>query len=286
MLLSWMNRAGALATLTLITNIVLAQTVLPDFQVIQRNGWAVVSWKNTNKELTQLIIQRSNDSLKSFRSIITMPDPTSATNGYVDKKPGSANAYYRIFYVMPGGRYVFTDAKKPLAEVPIPAKPAPVQQADQSAPPTQQVRESKTEMIKTTAVSNPPAIPVAKDSAKVVFNLPYQRVELKRENWKPVLPAPKIDSIPGEAIFNPSAFIFTNADGNLIIALPDVTKKRFSLRVFKDDNTPVFEMRHIRESQLLIDRSNFHQSGWFRYELLEADRIKEKNRFYIKPDGK
>jgi hypothetical protein len=286
MFLSWMNRAGALAILTLIANMLTAQTALPEFQVIQRNGWAVVSWNNTNKELTQLIIQRSNDSLKGFKSIITMPDPTSATNGYVDKKPGSTNAYYRIFYVMPGSRYVFTDAKKPVPEDPIPAKPAPVQQTVQSTPTTQPVRESKTEPLKTTAVSNTSATPIVTDSSKTVYNLPYQRVELKRENWKPVLQAPKIDSIPGETIFNPSAFIFTNADGNLIIALPDVNKKKFTLRVFRDDNTPVFEMRHIRESQLLIDRSNFHQSGWFRYELLEADRIKEKNRFYIKPDGK
>lgn len=285
MFLSWMYRAIAIFTLTLIANIVVAQKALPEFQVIQRNGWAVVSWNNSNKELTQLIIQRSNDSLKGFKSIITMPDPTSATNGYVDKKPGSANAYYRIFYVMPGSRYVFTDAKKPVAEVPIPAKPAPVQQTVLSTPASQPVQKSKTEPIKKTTVSNPPSAPVAVDSSKIAFNLPYQRVELKRENWKPVLQAPKIDSLPGETIFNPSAFIFTNADGNLIIALPDVSKKKFTLRVFRDD-TPVFEMRHIRESQLLIDRSNFHQSGWFRYELLEADKIKEKNKFYIKPDGK
>ncbi len=281
-----MNRAGALATLTLIANMVAAQTALPEFHVIQRNGWAVVSWNNTNKDLTQLIIQRSNDSLKSFRSIITMPDPTSATNGYVDKKPGSANAFYRIFYVMPGSRYVFTDAKKPIPEVQVPAKPVPAQQPVKLPPPTQPLREIKTEPVKTIALVNTPAKPVMKDSSKILFNLPYQRVELKRENWKPVLTAPKIDTIPGEALISPSAFIFTNADGNLIIALPEVNKKKFTLRVFREDKTLFFEMRHIRESQLLIDRSNFHHSGWFNYELLEADVIKEKNRFYIKPDGK
>jgi hypothetical protein len=45
-------------------------------------------------------------------------------------------------------------------------------------------------------------------------------------------------------------------------------------------------MKNIKEKELLIDRSNFHRSGWFRYELVQAERIVEKNKFYIKPDIK
>jgi hypothetical protein len=80
--------------------------------------------------------------------------------------------------------------------------------------------------------------------------------------------------------------IFTNGEGNLIISLPDAPKNRFTLRVFREDKSLLFEMKHIRENQLLIDRSNFHNSGWFRYELKEGEKVREKNRFYIKPDGK
>ena len=70
--------------------------------------------------ITQLIIQRSADSLTGFRSIVSMPDPTSSTNGFVDKKSGSKLFFYRIFYVMPGSRYVFSESKKPKVEIPPP----------------------------------------------------------------------------------------------------------------------------------------------------------------------
>jgi hypothetical protein len=56
--------------------------------------------------------------------------------------------------------------------------------------------------------------------------------------------------------------------------------------VYQDDDQLLFEMKNIREKELLIDRSNFHKSGWFRYELVQGDKIVEKNKFYIKPDVK
>lgn len=89
-----------------------AEDSLPHFTVKERNGMVIIGWLNPHPELTQLIIQRSVDSLTGFRSIVSMPDPTSVSNGYVDKKPGVANSYYRIYYVNPGGRYIFTVAQK------------------------------------------------------------------------------------------------------------------------------------------------------------------------------
>lgn len=85
--------------------------------------------------------------------------------------------------------------------------------------------------------------------------------------------------------FDPSAFIFSNEDGNLILLLPEAEKKQFELLVFKDDGTPLFKMKNIKERYLLIDKSNFYQSGWFKFELYEGNRIKEKNRFFIPPDS-
>ncbi len=68
-----------------------AQDSLPAFTVKERNGMVIIGWLNPHPELTQLIIQRSVDSLTGFRSIVSMPDPTSVSNGYLDKKPGVAN---------------------------------------------------------------------------------------------------------------------------------------------------------------------------------------------------
>lgn len=258
------------------------QTTLPDFQVIQRNGVNIISWNNENKELTQLIIQRSADSLIGFRSIVSMPDPTSSTNGFVDKKSGSKLFFYRIFYVMPGSRYVFTESKKPKVEI-----PPPVVQPEIKKPPI-------TVPAPAAATTNPPITKKAvqeiikkqPDTAVSQLKLAYQQVGLSQYNWRTITILPKTENILNDDTFVLSSIIFTNVEGNLIISLPDAPKNRFTLRVFREDKSLLFEMKHIRENQLLIDRSNFHNSGWFRYELKEGEKVREKNRFYIKPDGK
>jgi hypothetical protein len=43
-------------------------------------------------------------------------------------------------------------------------------------------------------------------------------------------------------------------------------------------------MKNIKESQLLIDKSNFIYSGWFKYEITEGERVKEKGKFFISGD--
>jgi hypothetical protein len=258
------------------------QTTLPNFQVIQRNGVNIISWNNEIKEITQLIIQRSVDSLAGFRSIVSMPDPTSLTNGFVDRKSGSKLFFYRIFYVMPGGRYVFTESQKPKVEIPPPfiqptikkqPTPNPASVIVTTDPP---ITKKEVQVI----------IKKQPDTAVSRLSLVYQKIGLSQYNWRTITILPKTENILNDDTFVLSSLIYTNGEGNLIISLPDAPKNRFTLRVFREDKSLLFEMKQIRENQLLIDRSNFHNSGWFRYELREGERIREKNRFYIKPDGK
>jgi len=258
------------------------QSTLPDFQVIQRNGVNIISWNNEIKEITQLIIQRSVDSLTGFRSIVSMPDPTSSTNGFLDKKSGSKLFFYRIFFVMPGGRYVFTESQKPKVEIPPPViQPAIKKQPIPNPAPV-------------TATTDPPItkkevqiiIKKQPDTAVSRLSLVYQKIGLSQYNWGTITILPKTENLLNDDTFVLSSLIYTNGEGNLIISLPDSPKNRFTLRVFREDKSLLFEMKHIRENQLLVDRSNFHNSGWFRYELREGERIRERNRFYIKPDGK
>lgn len=260
-----------------------AQEVLPAFKVVKRNGWVIISWNNDNKDLTQLIIQRSTDSLKGFRSIISMPDPTSSTNGFVDRKQGSSDAYYRIFYVMPGSRYIFTESKKPIAEeLPLTLQP--------SLQTLNSPLDLKKELNSKISKSSPKDSLISwKKQTDTSFNhllKAYQNIMLSRDSWKPDLEIPKLDNTQIEERLNPSILVFTNADGNLIVAQPIENKLKYTLRVFQDENQLLFEMKNIKEKELLIDRSNFHRSGWFRYELVQAERIVEKNKFYIKPDIK
>lgn len=238
-----------------------AEDSLPHFTVKERNGMVIIGWLNPHPELTQLIIQRSVDSLSGFRSIVSMPDPTSVSNGYVDKKPGAANCFYRIYYVNPGGRYLFTAAQKPARDASFDSR-------------SMSVTASATETID------------ENNNAKGMRVLtPDKALKIKRETGTGIPPTGKIEDNISENVFTPSGLIFTNNEGNLIIALPDANKKKFTLRVFKEDGTPVFHMRHIKEPQLLIDRSNFLHSGWFKYDLYEDERLREQNKFFIPPEG-
>ena len=235
---------------------------LPQFSLTERNGIVFIGWNNPFKEITQLIIQRSGDSSKFFKSIMSMPDPSAISNGYVDKKEGAAQQYYRIFYVLPGGRYTFTAARKPLH---IEDKKIINIHPPDSVSPT------------TIAQFNP------LDSIKKKGLI--QQIG-KKEDQRETNPGLKLEISDPKLIFEPSAFIFSNEEGNLILLLPEAEKRHYHLHVFKDDGTPVFKMRNISERYLLVDRSNFYQSGWFKFELFEGALIKEKNRFFIPPEDK
>ena len=234
-----------------------AEDSLPAFTVKERNGMVIIGWLNPNPELTQLIMQRSVDSLKGFRSIVSMPDPTAVSNGYVDKKPGIANSYYRIYYVNPGGRYLFTAAQKPIKESASHSGYASMKPSDDTS-----------------------------TGGGIRSLTPDKALKIKRDTGMGINLSGKIDDNIRENAFTPSGLIFTNSEGNLIIALPDAYRKKFSLRVFKEDGTPMFQMRNIKEPQLLIDRSNFLHSGWFKYDLYEDERLREQNRFFIPPEGR
>lgn len=239
-----------------------AQDSLPFFTVKERNGMVIIGWLNPHPELTQLIIQRSVDSVNGFRSIVSMPDPTSVSNGYVDKKPGVTNSYYRIYYVNPGGRYLFTASKKPVKDSALNSRSVPM-----TAPVNQLVNDT----------NHATAMPGL---------TPDKAIKIKRETGIGINLTGKIEDNINENVFTPSGLIFTNSEGNLIIALPDANKKRFTLRVFKEDGTPMFHMRNIKEPQLLIDRSNFLHSGWFKYDLYEGERLREQSKFFIPPEGR
>ena len=283
----------ALAIFPLLFSLVVstrAQDSLPNFSVDVRNGAIIIGWINPYNDIAQLIIQQSRDSISGFRSIVTMPDPAAVTNGFAYKKPNSENYFYRIFYLRSGSRYIFTAPKKPSPEIKIQEiKPIVIKEAEKPITSPKQVDS----IIK----SNPSIITDIKKVLKAdsvvlekidsVFRAnPEKAMKIIRYVDQVVKPIDKIEATTKDDIFNPSGFIFTNNEGNLVIALPDVHKKKFSLHVYTREGRPVFEMKNIKEPLLQIDKSNFYKSGWFKYELFEAGKLREKNRFFIPDDIK
>ena len=180
----------------LISSPTLAQNALLDFSVKElTKGKIQISWNNPYKDCIQLAVQKSADSSKNFRTIFSAQSPELAASGFVDNKPlQGIKSYYRIFYVLEGGAYYFTNA----IEVEIKQNPV----AEKSS-----VTETKKETLLSNLVllKNMTAIYIKKD---LVFSLPpkeYKRFKdsinktkdgLHRLNehaveWKPAKPSYK-----------------------------------------------------------------------------------------------
>ncbi len=100
--------------LTSIGSVLFAQDTLPKFSVVNPgNDNIIISWANNYEDVGQISVQTSHDSLKNYRTIVSVTDPNSKLNGVVDKTPINDHMYYRLFVVMGNGDYFFTEAKQP-----------------------------------------------------------------------------------------------------------------------------------------------------------------------------
>jgi hypothetical protein len=97
---------------------------------------------------------------------------------------------------------------------------------------------------------------------------------------------PQITEIP-QAVktwFIPSKMVYTGRDNNVIIDLPDAEKKRYTIKFFEEDGSPIFELKKITESYLTLDKVNFLHAGLFNFEIYLDGILMEKHKFYIPKD--
>ncbi len=85
-------------------------------------------------------------------------------------------------------------------------------------------------------------------------------------------------------VFTPSLHVYTFRDGYVRVNLPDDEQKKYSIRFFEEDDTFVFELKDIKQRTFKIDKTNFYHGGWFKFELYENDKLKEKHKFYLQKD--
>src|SRR4030095_4928808 len=94
-----------------------AQDTLPKFTVKNAGGGRIIiSWLNTYQLVKQINIQRSFDSIKNYKTILSVPDPMNKQNGYADTKANSDNMFYRLFIVLGGSQFIFTKSKRPVID--------------------------------------------------------------------------------------------------------------------------------------------------------------------------
>jgi hypothetical protein len=295
-------------TCTLCTNS-WAQDTLPKFSVVTKgNKKAIISWVNNYPVVTQISIQRSRDSLKGFVTIISMADPTAPQNGFVDSKAPDMTQFYRIFVVKNNGQFLFTQSKRPFWDT---VKVAPVvkQQTDNGRRVIIQegVSDKQAEEIKEKLQPNttpPPPVVKAPEPEPEKFYFVKKRdtlvatinaKDLKKfrdsmvTKTKDTMAFVGLDTIvlkpfvPKE-VYKPSKYVYTERDGNVAINLPTAGLHKYSIKFFDMQGIPQFDIDEIKESPLLIDKVNFLRSGWYKFELYEDGKLKEKHRFFIPKD--
>jgi hypothetical protein len=221
------------------TSTLFAQDTLPKFSARSiGNDRVIIGWVNPFPNITQISIQRSHDSLKNYKTILTVADPKAVQNGFADTKAPNDHMFYRIFYAMEGGSFFFTPAKRPFLDTARKTSAAPIIPGDRNI----------TDSTKKVQQGQPTTAPVKKPT------------------------------------FVPSFYVYTNKDGYVYINLPDPDDNKYSLKFFEEDNTPLFEIKTIKDKSLILDKANFMHAGWFFFELYKDEKLMERHKFYLNKD--
>ena len=94
-----------------------AQDTLPKFSVTNVGGNRyIISWTNSFETVKQISIQRSFDSLYNYKTILTVPDPSTPQNGFVDTKAQNDHMFYRLYILLDRGVYLFSTPRRPVLD--------------------------------------------------------------------------------------------------------------------------------------------------------------------------
>jgi len=281
----------------------IAQDTLPDFTAVTRNNRVFISWTNTLPVTNQISIQRSKDN-RNFKTIMTVPDPKVLQNGFVDTKADTPFMYYRLFIVRDSGKYMFTKSKIPTLDTTKAAEPLAENQETRrrvivAEDVTPQEAAAIKEAIKETAKEKPKEVvplPVPEKIFTVVRRdtviAQVSEKNIKRfrdsvvQKTKDTIAFASVDTILIKpyippVVYKPSKFIYTEKDGNVSIVLPDASSKKYAIKFFDDEENPLFEIKEVNQPALVLDKTNFLRSGWFKFELYENGQLKEKHKFFI-----
>jgi hypothetical protein len=228
-----------------------ALDTMPKFKVYKKNDGSIwVGWYNDYGVVTQITVQRSTDSLRRYASLFSSPNPMAKKGEFNDGKPLKGyDSYYRIFIQLPEGQYLYTTPQK---AIPLP----PGTLAAVELPP-----------------ANQPLIKNGKNKPKPGVTEPGGTTPGTVTGAAPPPPKPPV--------FMPSDYIFNDKKGNIIINLPGAESKKYSI-VFKDESgREVLKINHVKESNLVMEKSNFYKSGWYYFEIYEGETLFEKHKVLL-----
>jgi hypothetical protein len=300
-----------------LTSVAKAQDPLPAFEVRDiGSGRIVISWYNNYPKTAQLTIQRSFDSLRGYKSILTVPDPSAVQNGFADTKAVNDHMFYRLYILLDKGNYFFTTPKRPVKQT----------AATMGAPPVESITNNAAYATTTTSAAGTipknqhpsssarrdNAAPTTTDAAGVSLTAPdltealtkdsatgsLTRQQFSVKKVAPVVirldPSRMGDSakVPFSVspqndpdAYAPSLYVYAQPDGNIRIDVPN--KKRYAgyrIRFYEADKQLLFELKQLPAPSFQLDKTNFLHSGWFLFELYEESRLVERHKIFLEKD--
>lgn len=283
-----MKKILSLLLLLFIAGKIFSQDTLPKFTLAERGERVTISWTNPFINLIQLNVQRSYDSLRNFSTIYSATSPELHENGFTDIRPASVKVFYRIFYVLEGGSYFFSRAKRATGTNTF-STASGTSTAIKEYPTS---RDLSTSAFTNIVAGDKRMVTVKmKDSVYRRFSVNAFRTfrdSILRQTRDTLFPIN--DSLVGvnpyvmTEAFRASQYVFINKDGFVSVYLPLVNDKKYHIKFFEQDGSALFEIPLVRESPLILDKANFVHSGWFLFELYEDNKLKEKNKLYIPKD--
>ena len=315
-----MKKFFALLSLVFFFNIQASysQERLPNISVTEYNGKVIVSWQNFDKKtITNILIQRSYDSIKNFSTIGTVLNPLNTENGYMDAKPPYNRMFYRVLISFDGGSYEIGKSSRPFIE-------------------NDDLEDFNVTFLPKIDTINIITEVISEDTAKpIIYHVDTNTVSIiKKEDFK-IIDTPKIELKRKEInidsaethslqknsslikkihpsinfytkVFSlkkikpinvtlenkiiktqwdyPSNRIFINNQNLITIQLRKTAIRKYSLKIFDESGNLVLNIKKINEDFFFLDKSNFRKSGWYHFEIQNDGELIEKNKFQVLKD--
>jgi hypothetical protein len=253
---------------------VLAQDSLPAFSVVNKgNNRIVISWNNKYKQLKQISIQRSTDSIANFKTLFTVVDPNLPQNGYLDTRAPGDKMFYRLYILVDGSNFIFSKTKRPTNDS--------IRNALAADTLVKSITDSSyLKVVQKIITQNLPDSALTSEELIILRKYRNTKQDLLADSLKAKIDiAIRNKTKPELAI--PMYRIIASKDGVVRVSLKDFEVKKYTIRFYEDDDSFLFEIKNIKEASLMLDKSNFHHAGWFKSELFENEKLIEKNRFFI-----
>lgn len=224
--------------------------VFPEFSALIQTGKIHLEFINGFRDVRSIGVQRSLDSVLNFNTIGYIANPTDMRGSYDDGKPAPGSNYYRMLIVFNNGRYFYT--KTILAT------------KDSTISDTQKLTADDVKAA--IAAAKAAGVATATAPPSVGGKTPDKKEELPKEE---------------KIVWHPSNYIYTTADGNINIKLPDAPGKKYYVKFMEPDGTFLFDIKEIKEPFLILEKAIFLHAGWFNFEIFEGNKVLEKWNVFI-----